>query len=179
MPPEDACLDFRGFQDRTIFFAAITLEQVMFTRLGSRNLIVMGADIESRSLRFDEHGVGIAFAEPTSGVLVEARSDISDPIEFTAFDAAGDILAWAEIPGDRTAHSVSLTGGSIVRVVAIGGGGEGAILSVGRLLAGYRLRGICQSSLGSRPAVRHVASLQPVVDPAWLYWRTAARGYHD
>jgi hypothetical protein len=135
MPQEDACLDFSGFQDGANLGDSFALEQVTFSRLGSAasdDLIVAGADVASRGLSFDEVGAEVTFADPPTGVTVEARSDTSQPVTITAHDQALATFNSVEIQGGGMAQSVSLDlgGWPIAGLTVTGGNNEGFIIRV-------------------------------------------------
>lgn len=80
-----------------------------------------------RYLRFSDPGISIRLDVAVSEVLLDVAAKGGKPLEITAYDSQGNVVAQVTVPADSDFHSISLVGEEIKTISITGGLGEGAL----------------------------------------------------
>jgi hypothetical protein len=124
------CVDFQGFQDNAKPGQMFNLGGFQFTALGPNDLFVNDATTNVHGLQFDPDGIQIDLPSLASTVTLMAGSFTSEPLEITALDGGGNVIAQTTIPADNSVHTDTLSGQGITSVVITGGGFEGVLVEI-------------------------------------------------
>lgn len=129
VPCETLCVDFSGFTEGTILISPFTLSNLTFSILGGFDPWVGIVDGE-KGLQFHDDGLQIDLPSPSSLVTLRIGSWTGSDIVIEAQDSGGNVVAHATIPGDGSAHSVTLSNTDITQIVITGGGNEGFLFEI-------------------------------------------------
>ena len=124
------CADFNNYPDDTKMPQVSTINGFTITALGPDAPFVNDIDTSVHGLQFDPAGLQIDLLAPAHTVTMTVGSWTSEPLKITALDANGNQVDQVTVPGDNSAHTITLSGQNITQIVITGGGYEGILVEL-------------------------------------------------